>query len=404
MPDPSSRPNRSVLIANLSRARDWSRVLDVALEGLAEEPGDARLHGHAATALVNLQRYDEAEVHVRKALAGSPNNGFYHRLLSMVCFHLKRFREADEAIRRALELNPDDSNHWYHLAKMAHDQGDHGSALKWATKARELDPNNANILNLCAICVRDSGEKEQMLREALALDPQNPFALTNLGSHYLGVAKDYPQAERCFREALAINPGLKLARRGLFMAIQRRDLIYRILSAPRNFLGQFRSTLLKRGESSLAGRMAGAVFGVLCWILFFRFVAAAFLLWLALVWPLLKVYEFLVIGDIRAKAGDVGARKGGILGYRRWPIQVRLGVFGAALLTFWGGIFALFYSNVIKPGADDPIRDERVAAALGVTILLVILVLFVKIVRSVPRRFQAWLHRRRLKNFQPTPP
>jgi hypothetical protein len=33
----------------------------------------------------------------------------------------------------------------------------------------------------------------------------------------------------------------------------------------------------------------------------------------------------------------VGARKGGLFGYHRWPLKVRLGLFAAFFATFWGG-------------------------------------------------------------------
>jgi hypothetical protein len=39
------------------------------------------------------------------------------------------------------------------------------------------------------------------------------------------------------------------------------------------------------------------------WLLVLRFVLVGLLLWFMWVWPLTKVYEYLTIGDIQARAG-----------------------------------------------------------------------------------------------------
>jgi hypothetical protein len=80
-----------------------------------------------------------------------------------------------------------------------------------------------------------------------------------------------------------------------------------------------------------------------------RFVFVASVLWLVLGWPMLKFYEFLVIGDLRKKAGEIGTKRGGFLGYRRWPLGLRLAIFGAGLAGFWIGAYALIGSLDAEP-------------------------------------------------------
>lgn len=80
------------------------------------------------------------------------------------------------------------------------------------------------------------------------------------------------------------------------------------------------------------------------WFFAMRFILGGLILWFALVWPLVKVYEFLTIGDIRAKAGEIGGDRG-VFSFRRWPLTVRLGIFAATLVAFWGGLAYLFSND-----------------------------------------------------------
>jgi len=238
-------------------------------------------------------------------------------------------------------------------------------------KARELAPNDPNIINLLALCEPDSpgaaGRRFQQYQNALELDPENSDVHNNLGVHYLNVEKDFKAAESCFRRSLSLDPASGHARKNLFLALKRRDPVFRTLHAPRDFL--------LRGLSGVrrAGRRNFLVFLVALpvWFLAARFVMGALALWFLLVWPLVKVYERLTLGDIRAEAGEIAARKGGLFGYHRWPLMARLGIFGAFLVSFWGGAAYCFWR---WPG-------ER-EAALGLGIGAVLVVLLVQTLRS----------------------
>jgi Flp pilus assembly protein TadD len=334
MLDPGNvQPNYELLVTRYAGSGQWDRALEASREWLTSEPDSPRAHLGAGQALVNLDRDGEAEPHLRRVLAAQPEYGFALRLFSIACFRLQRFKEADDAIHRAISLEPNEAYHWYHLGQMCHSQGDLESARRCAAKARELRPDDANFANLYALCERagDRTMQLQRYREALALDPENAVIHNNIGVYHLSVEHDFMAAEAAFRRALHFEPSRPLFRSNLFLTLKHRDPVYRILCAPRELLLRFVSG--SRGKRSL-----GYIGVLLLWVATARFVIGALILWGIFVWPLVKVYERLAVGDIRARAGEVGARRGGWFGYRRWPLYVRLGIFAALLVLFWGGV------------------------------------------------------------------
>jgi len=387
-------PNYSLLVARFTAAGQWDRVLSTAGEWLAAEPDNGSAHFAAGHALINLDRYDEAERFLSQVLARQPEHDVAHRFMSMVRFEQGRFKEADEFIHRAISLDPNDAFHWYHLGHMCYQQKDLVSGRKYAERALALAPRNAGILNLLALCGgRDEGNGAVQLRryeEALELNPESPEVHNNIGVHHLNVGRDYAAAEACFRRALFFDPTLKVARANLFLALKHNDRWYRWLCAPKDLVFRiYRFLRAKRRENFLVYLLILPVWFFLC-----RPVLALLLLWLLLVWPLVKVYEFLIIGDLRAKAGELGARRGGFLGYRRWPLRWRLGLFGAVLLAFWGGIAFLCFQD------DRAHLTNTLAGMFGLAVFGWLIFVLGTYFRKWTRELGGWRHgRRRAKQF-----
>jgi Flp pilus assembly protein TadD len=335
-------PNYAVLTQRFMSAEQWDRSLATAQEWLSKDPENLRAHRATAQSLINLRRLEEAEPHLQKVLAGNPNDGFAHRLMSMVYSKAGKFRLADESIRKAISLNPNDAYHWHQLALMSYRQDDLITANKCAARARELNPLDANILNLAILCEPKGPEyaREKILKfeEALALDPENATIHNNIGAEYVHRLKDYAKSEESFRRALFFQPTSEIFRKNLFITVKHRDLIYRVLCTPKDWLLWiviFFGRLRKRN-------LLLFILMIPLWLLVARYVFVGLIFWFALVWPLTKVYEYLTIGDIRARAGELGVRRGGFLGYRKWPVKVRLLIFAGILISFWGGLALLF--------------------------------------------------------------
>jgi Flp pilus assembly protein TadD len=349
----NDEPNYGILAQRFSSAQQWDRSLATSLEWLARQPESLPAHRVAAQSLINLDRAEEARPHVEKVLAGHPNDDFAHRLMAIVHYRTGKFRLAYESIQRAISLDPNDAHHWQQLAHMSRLQGDLETARKSIARARELNPLDADIFNLSILCEPQSAGTATLrqFEQALALDPENAVIHNNIGTQHLNNLHDYAQAEECFRHALALDPANKTFRKNLFLVVKKRDLAYRALCAPKDWLMRvifFVGKLRKRN-------LLLYILVIPVWILTCRFIIGGLVLWFALVWPLVKVYEYLTIGDIRARVGELGVRRGGFLGYRRWPLQVRLSIFAAFLIAFWGGV-AWFFLRKTPPGQEDYIQ------------------------------------------------
>ena len=294
----------------LAAARDW----------LAEEPNCAEAHQHAGQALVNLERYPEALPHVQQALAANPGSAFLHRLASIACFQQSLQRRADHHIEEALRLGPRDAMNWYHLARMRYRNGAHDAAAKYANRARELDPGNADIVNLLALCQRDApAQRIGYYTEALKLDPRNAIVLNNLGVLFLNDG-EHARAAGFFRQALTINPGDRNTQENLYKAVRGQDPIHRVLRWPRVAISAFALQNVRRDPGRAVLRLAFCVYAG-------RYLLLAYGVWLVFGAALLKGYEWVTLPDLREAAGVPGARRGGVLRFRRWPKAARVGLY-----------------------------------------------------------------------------
>lgn len=348
-----------ILLQRLTGSKQWDRALDVARDWLAQEPDNAHPHLAAAQALVNLKRYPEAETHVAKVVAAWPNSSFAFRLGSVACLGQEKMEKSNEHIQRAIELAPNDAMNWYQLALIRYRQGSPDTAERYARRALELQPDNADTINLIAICQRGNPQAQyQQYLRALELAPENSTVHTNLGIHYLNT-RDYPAAEKSFRRALQCDPTNESAQKNLFLVLRWRDPLYRVLTWPRTLL---QTASWARRDRGMAVRIALVLVWLTVGRIFFWVLAA----WLLLVLPILKAYEHITISDIRARAGIVGARRGGWLGFHRWPVAVRLGIFTLLVVAFWGGILWSLDSGLL------PLNWIVVAALLAVVIYITV--------------------------------
>lgn len=392
--EPNAGPNYRILAQRFMFSKQWDRSLAASLEWLAREPENPQAHRIAAQSLINLERHAEAEKHLEKVLANNPADDFAHRLMSMVYFGRGKFKAADEAIRKSISINPNDAYHWQHLAHMSYRRRDLATARKCVARARELNPRDANILSLAILCEPRNramaGQKIQGYQDALALDPENASIYNNLGFEYLNQSKDYARAEECFRRALFFKPTSPLFRKNLFIVLKKRDLIYRILSTPKDWLLETVNFFSRaRAKSILLYLLLIPV-----WLLAFRFIIGGLLLWCALVWPLVKFYEYLTIGDLQSRAGEIGVRRGGFLGYRQWPVKVRLSIFALVLILFWGAVAFFCFGN-FPPAYRD--LGRGILGILAIMTVPVFIGYFLK--QIVKTNIKAWSARRRARQM-----
>src|SRR6185295_17291553 len=78
------------------------------LRALALDPRRADAHNNLGKALLDLERYEEAEASLRRAIALDPRLGPAWFNLATVLFGAGRLEEAEQAYRRGVELEPAD--------------------------------------------------------------------------------------------------------------------------------------------------------------------------------------------------------------------------------------------------------------------------------------------------------
>lgn len=125
-------PDNTGLLYNLGMAYSDLGRLDRALpllrRLLALEPHHVNGRVAVGVALTRQQKYAEAEGELRQALGDDPNNPWAHRNLGGCLLNLNRAEEAIVHLQRAAELNPSDERAWYGLAQAQEVSGDTASA------------------------------------------------------------------------------------------------------------------------------------------------------------------------------------------------------------------------------------------------------------------------------------
>lgn len=369
-------PNYQALIDRFGASHQWDRMLETARKWLSVEPESTNANFAAGYALVYLKRSAEAERHIVRVLAKTPDHGISHCLMSDIHFNAGRFKAADESIRKAISLEPARALYWYHLALMCYRQGDSASAKKFGSKALELSPRNALVMNFVTVCEpATSSNASQLLAQyhaALEMEPENATIHNSLGLHHLDVTQDDQAAEECFRRALFFDPSDKTARVNLFGILKYKDPIYRALQTPKAFLLEAFSLDRKvRKRNSFFYFLA-----LLLCIFAFRFVLSGLILGCLVNWSLVKVYEHLTIGDILSKAGEPCAKRGGVLGYRRWPLRIRLGLFAGFLALSCSGAALLWTRKGLLLASEGSQLVFGICIVFGITALTLMMILW----------------------------
>jgi tetratricopeptide (TPR) repeat protein len=171
-----------------------------ALEGL----GSLSLH---------LGRPDEARALFAQGLRIVPDSARLHANLGEVLRILGRPDEAAGEVQRALALDPGSAQSWNILGHLAHDRKRHDDAVAAYREAIGLSPRfvpgHIN-LGIVLLALRRRAEAAEALRAALRIEPDNVLALTKLGQA-LWEMRDpdlVDEAELHCRRALALAPQL----------------------------------------------------------------------------------------------------------------------------------------------------------------------------------------------------
>ena len=155
---------------------------------MAEEPGRNRPnHFAAASTLIELGRYEEAEQELRLGIAQDPTNGVAWAVLAHCLIRRKALDEALEACNHGARLSPEAAPVWGLRAQVLSRLGRHKEALADADRSIALDASAPEAFLIRARVRLAAGRRDEALDDverALAIDPAHEDGLA-LRAHVL---------------------------------------------------------------------------------------------------------------------------------------------------------------------------------------------------------------------------
>jgi tetratricopeptide (TPR) repeat protein len=160
----------------------------------------------ALVALVNQDRFSEAELKVRALLSRHPTAGILWKILSVAL--VRQRKDALQALRRTTELMPDDAEAHCNLGAALHDKEQWEEALTSLRRALAIQPDNAEAMVDAANALKALGRAREavpLYQQAVRHDPRLLEAHNNLGNAFLELGQ-IEDAAGCYRLALRLKP------------------------------------------------------------------------------------------------------------------------------------------------------------------------------------------------------
>lgn len=177
------KPDLALASLNLGRALLQMGDAEEAARSLRRatdlEPGSAIAHWVFGNALVELGRAEEAAVQYQRTIALKPDFAMAHSNLGCALRDLGQPDASALSFMRALQLMPEQAEVHNNLSIVLRLLHRYEEAAASATRAHELNPASAAPLIVLAKLGADRGdftEAEELLRRALALDPDSAEA------------------------------------------------------------------------------------------------------------------------------------------------------------------------------------------------------------------------------------
>ena len=192
-------------------------------QGRYEDAVDAYLiaveHSNNAPALSNLgaafnrlERYDEAETHLRRAIELDSRTMQVHRRLGNALYKQGRYPEAVDAYLIAVEQRPGDAAAYSNLGAALNKLKRYDEAETHLRRAIELNPGYT-FRFLAALRAEQQRYDEMLefLQWPIDIDPDDPEAHLNMGLALSHLGRS-DEALRSFDRALSLDPALEDAR------------------------------------------------------------------------------------------------------------------------------------------------------------------------------------------------
>jgi Tfp pilus assembly protein PilF len=175
-------------LALLNQPKPVAANPDVEKKSIAQMPaGTATLVAEAQNHFAARQ-YDQAEDDYLQILQHDQNNGLVLANLATIELQQDKLDDAEKHIKAALAQSPDDAYDLSIFGYLKFRQEKYDDALDVLSRAAKLDPQNPEIQNYLGVTLGHKGlhtQAEAALRKAITLDPNYAAAHNNLAVIYL---------------------------------------------------------------------------------------------------------------------------------------------------------------------------------------------------------------------------
>jgi tetratricopeptide (TPR) repeat protein len=170
----------------------WQNSITLHEYALKVTQNNAVAENNYASALLEVDRPDEAFLHINKALSIIPDLGEAEGNLGRVYLKQGKTDKAITCFRKIIESNKTSAAAYSDLGAALGMQKKYDEAMKYLSKAMELEPGNPDIHNKMGIALLSTGQPGEAIKHFNYVLQTNTIpaeVYANLGSAYIQVGK-----------------------------------------------------------------------------------------------------------------------------------------------------------------------------------------------------------------------
>jgi len=210
------------------RTGNFTGAAELFKQAIELDPGNSNAHNELGVTYVRLGRLEESVASFQTAIGISPGLVEARYNLGTQYFKLGKYGEAIHELTETVRLEPGHANAWNNLGVALARVSHHRDAINAYKSALQIRPASTETLMLLSISMFEVSPADAIapLKEAVRLDPYGADALNSLGVVYSKIGKAR-EAAQSFRQALAVRPDYPAAMYNLgamSLAYKNRDV------------------------------------------------------------------------------------------------------------------------------------------------------------------------------------
>ena len=191
----------------------WQNSNTLYEHALAVTKDNYLAHSYLATTLLNEGHFDEAGLHLRRAVEIKPDYAAARHRLGVALEKMGRPDEALATYMELLKIRPNDADAQYSVGVILLNRNQPVEAITHFQAALRKKPDHDSAYVALGIAKAQLGRPQEAIadyEQALALNPFNAEAYYNRANALVSLNRD-PEALACYEKALQLNPDFEEA-------------------------------------------------------------------------------------------------------------------------------------------------------------------------------------------------